>query len=239
MDNGVYIAVARQAAMFRNMDITAGNIANSNTTGYQSEHLLFGEHLVNNGNQDPISFASDVASYRNTGVGELRSTGNQLDVAINSEGYFTVDTPNGNRYTRAGNFHLSDQGTLITPEGFNVLNSNGQSIDFPAGVSEVVIDRTGNITADGQQLGAIGIVTFSNENLMERQGARLYSSEIEPTPATNIEITQGALEQSNVQPIRELTHMLTVSGSTAGTSRYIEVVYDLQRRFTTTWTQQQ
>ena len=238
MDNGVYIAVARQAAMFRNMDITAGNIANSNTTGYQSEHLLFGEHLVNSGTNEQVSFASDIASYRNTNVGELRVTGNPLDVGLSSEGYFVIETPGGNRYTRAGNFHLSDQGALVTPEGYNVLNTTGQPIAFQGGTNDVTIDRNGTITSNGQALGTIAVVTFGNDQLMERQGARMYSSDIEPTPATGVEITQGSLEQSNVQPIRELTHMIGVSGSTAGTSRYIEVVYDLQRRFTTTWTEQ-
>ena len=93
MDNGVYIAVARQAAMFRNMDITAGNIANSNTTGYQSEHLLFGEHLVNSGTNEQVSFANDIASYRNTNVGELRVTGNPLDVGLSSEGCLLYTSP--------------------------------------------------------------------------------------------------------------------------------------------------
>src|SRR5687768_3602243 len=103
MDNSIYIALSRQLAEFRDMDITANNIANANTVGYDSEHILFSTYLtrdINKGDRNPMAFAHDVSSYVNTEMGSLQTTGNDLDLAIQGDGYFIVETPLGIRYTK-------------------------------------------------------------------------------------------------------------------------------------------
>lgn len=238
MDNGIYIAVARQMALFRDMDVTASNIANLDTSGYQSEHMMFEKYLVNDLAGSNMNFANDSATYRDTTQGSLRVTDNTLDLAIKGDGYFAVSTPLGQRYTRAGNFRLNDAGALVTHEGFQVLDTNGNPIVFESTTGEVIVGSGGEITVDGTALTTVGVMKFDNPALMERHGAQLYSSEATPTLSTNSEVVQGALETSNVNGIEQLTHMMKVKRGTSSTAKYIEVMYDLQRRTTNAWTQQ-
>lgn len=238
MDNGIYIAAARQIALFRDMDVTAGNIANMSTAGYQSEHMMFKRYMVDDQVGTEMNFAHDTTTFRNTGQGALRVTDNTLDVAIKGDGYFVLQTPLGERYTRSGNFQINDTGTLVSIEGYPVLDQSNQPINLEDTIGELVIGGDGSITVGGDIVTSLGVVEFENQQLMERHGARLFSSEAEPIPSETSEVIQGALESSNVQAISQLTHMMSLSRATSSTAKYIEVMYDLQRRNTTTWTQQ-
>src|SRR5688572_14196019 len=105
MDNSIYIALSRQLALFRDMNMTANNIANANTTGYQAQKIVFSEYLkqdINNGERNDMSLTSDAKYWRNTAQGGMQVTGRPFDVAINGNGFFMVETPLGTRYTRAG-----------------------------------------------------------------------------------------------------------------------------------------
>jgi flagellar basal-body rod protein FlgF len=241
MDNGIYIMLSRQLALFRDMEITANNIANTNTTGYNSEHLLFNSYLTKDVNQrvvNPMSFAYDINSYRNTETGSMTSTGNPLDVAIQGDGYFMVETPLGTRYTRAGNFQIDASGILTTVEGYAVLDQSEQRITLPDDAREIEIGESGNVKVNGEEFGSIGVVRFENEQLLERLDGRLYKSEVTPQEAIGSRVLQGALESSNVKPVIEMTHMIDVSRSVGSTARFIEVVYELQRKAASAWAQQ-
>jgi len=243
MDNGIYIALSRQLALFRDMAVTTNNIANANTTGYQAEKIMFSDFLsqdINNGDRNKMAFASDARSYRYIQDGPKRSTGNPLDVAIEGEGFFMVETPLGTRYTRAGGFSLDAEGKLITPEGYAVLDSSGQTIEFPPETKDIVVGSAGNISVDGEDFASIGVAQFENPQLLTQTASGLYNSEIEPTIGNEetVKVAQGMLENSNVQPVIELTHMMEVSRSVASTAKYIETLYDLQRKTTNAWTQQ-
>ncbi len=243
MDNSIYITLSRQLALFRDMEATTNNIANANTTGYSSEHIMFKSYLskdINQGTPNKMSFAYDIASYRNTDNGSVRATENPLDVAINGNGYFVVQTPLGTRYTRSGNFQLLADGTLATPEGYTVMDNSNQSIVFPEDTNSVDIGEAGNIKVNGEDFGILNVVQFENEQLLERVGSTLYQTDATPIaadPAT-ARVAQGVLENSNVQPVMELTHMITISRAVANTAKFIEVVYDLQRKASNTWAQQ-
>ncbi len=243
MDNSVYITLSRQLALFRDMDITAGNIANANTTGYSAEHIKFESYLtkdVNLGNHNKMAFAYDIASYRNTQAGSKKVTNNPLDVAINGNGYFAVQTPLGVRYTRAGNFQLSSDGTLTNAEGYPVLDTSNQAIVFPENTNSVEIGDIGNIRVNGEDFGQLNVVQFENEQLLERVGHTLYTTDAAPLPADplQVKVAHGVLENSNVEPVLELTHMIKVSRAVGSTSKFIEVVYDLQRKASNAWAQQ-
>jgi flagellar basal-body rod protein FlgF len=243
MDNGIYIALSRQLALFRDMAATTNNLSNTNTTGFQAEKMLFSELLSNDnnrGDKNKMAFANDVSTYRSVKTGSLSATGGQLDVALKTPGYFMVETPLGNRYTRAGNFSLAGDGTLVTPEGYAVLDDSGQHIEFPPETNEVVIGSAGNIAVNGEDFGTIGVAIFENEQLLRQTSGGLFSSDVEPTigSAENITMAQGMLENSNVQPIIEMTHMIQVSRDVASTAKYIETLYDLQRKTSNTWSQQ-
>lgn len=238
MDNGIYITLSRQMALFRDMDTTAGNIANANTTGFQSSHLMFDTYLADAGNKDKMAYANDVSTYRDTQQGAMRATGNDLDVAIQGKGYFAVETPQGERYTRSGNFQIDGTGVLVTQDGLPVMDQNNQRIIIPENAKSIVIGSIGNITVNGEELTNIGVFNFENEQALRQTGSQLYSTEETPSAAIDAKVAQGMLENSNVQPVLELTHMIDVSRAVGGTAKYIEMMYDLQRKTGTAWTQQ-
>src|SRR5690606_32296984 len=134
-------------ALFRDMEVTAGNIANANTTAYNSEHILFTSFLekdVNQGEPNKMAFAYDISSYRNTQTGPIRTTGNPFDIAIQGPGYFMIDTPLGVRYTRNGSFQVNQEGALVTPEGYYVLDQSKQPVLLPEDTVSVDIGEAGN-----------------------------------------------------------------------------------------------
>ena len=242
MDNATYVTIGRQLALFRELDITSNNIANTNTTGYNSEHILFNTYLthdVNQGDRNPLQFATDVRSYRSMEEGALTVTGNDLDVAIKGDGYFTVETPAGIRYTRAGHFERYANGVLVTQEGYPVLDNTGRPITMGDTASGALIGSAGNIKVNGEEVGILGIVQFNNPQLLERLDNKLYKSEVPGTPAIDAVVSQGTLESSNVQPVIELTNMISTSRAVTDTAKFIEVMYDLQRKTSNTYAQQQ
>lgn len=238
MDNSVYIALSRQLALFRDMEVTATNVANANTTGYQAAHVLFNSYLVDDGKQKNMAFANDIATYRDISQGSFQSTGNSLDMAISGPGYFMVETPLGERYTRAGNFQIDGNGELVSTEGYPVLDSNRQRIAFTPEDGQVTVGEVGNISVNGEERATLAVVQFDNPQLLERVGDRLFTTDAEPTPSPTSRVLQGTLEGSNVQGVMELTHVIDVSRGVASTAKFIETMYDLERKHVSTWTQQ-
>lgn len=241
MDNGLYISLSRQLALSRDLEVTTNNVANINTTGYNATHAVFDSYLSKDVNQrveNPMSFATGVATYRDTRVGSLQSTGNQLDVAIKGSGYFAVETPLGTRYTRAGNFQIAGDGTLTNASGNPVLDPSNQRIIFPDNVQTVEIGSAGNVKVNGEDFGAIGVHQFDNEQLLESLGNGLYKADATPRAAVNTVVAQGVLESSNVQPVIELTRMIGINRSFGQVTSYIASIYELQRKAANTWAQQ-
>lgn len=240
MDNNVYITLSRQLALFRDMEQTANNIANVNTTGYQASHIMFSSYMVNDGLKNEMAFAHDVSNFRDTSKGTFQTTDNPLDLAIAGDGYFVVDTPLGERYTRAGNFQIDAEGVLISAEGYPVLDQNRQPITFTQEDKEIMIGAGGNINVDGEERGVLAMVSFENEQMLERVGDRLFSvpEDVIAQPSVDSRMLQGTLEGSNVQAVKEMTHIIKISRAVGNTSKFIEVMYDLQRKNTSAWTRQ-
>lgn len=237
MDNGIYIALSRQNALFRDMEVTANNLANATTSGYNAEKLLFENYLVKD-NRRRDAYANDVTSYRDTSSGSIKTTGNPFDLAINGPGYFLVETPFGTRYTKNGNFQIDRDGTLVTAQGFAVLSNDQSRITIPTNATRVVINGVGNIDVDGNSVGQVGLVEFNNEQRMERLGNSLFSTTETATPATRARIGQGAIESSNVSSISELIRVQEISRSVGSTAKFIETMYDLQRKVSSVYTKQ-
>lgn len=238
MDNTIYITLSKELGMFRQMDVHANNLANVDTTGFNREAMIFNSYLFDDGNRNKMAFAHDVATVRDTSPGSIKQTGNPLDVAIQGKGYFQIETPLGTRYTRAGNFQIDGEGTLVTADGSPVLDGTGQRIVFEPNDRDVEINSTGAITVKGDERGQIGIVQFDNEQLLDRVTDTYYKSDADPLPAENAQVLQGVLEGSNVQAVTELTSMLKLARSVSSTAKFIETAYDLQRRASTTLTKQ-
>lgn len=130
MDNSIYITLSRQVGMFNDMEMTANNLANVNTPGYQANKLMFSDYLVKDEDRK-TAYANDPVNYRDTTGGAIKTTGNSFDVAIDGDAYFQVQSPLGIRYTRAGNFQLNAEGMLVTTEGYAVLGNDGGPINIP------------------------------------------------------------------------------------------------------------
>lgn len=242
MDNGIYVTLSRQMALFRDLDITSNNIANANTTSYKSEHILFNSYLtkdINQGVKNPLAFADNISSYRNTNAGSLEVTGNDLDLAIKNEGYFVLDTPAGLRYTRSGKFLLDSTGQLVNIDGYPVLDAAGKNIVFPDNAARITVGSAGNIKVNGEDFANINVVQFDNPQLLRRLDNKLFTSEVPGQPAIEPVVVQGSLETSNVSAVSELTNMVSISRAVSDTGKFVEVMYDLQRKTSNTWAQQQ
>ena len=238
MDNGIYIALSRQTALFRNMEITSNNIANVNTPGFNAQRLVFSSFMVQNG-QNKDAYANDPSTYRDTSTGSVNMTGNTFDLAINGPGYFQVQTNMGRRYTKAGNFSLDASGTLINASGYPVLGADGGQIIIPPNVKNVSINGVGQVTGDGEQLAEIGMVEFKDQQRMTRQGNTLYDSKETPQPAENSRMVQGGIESSNISPVSEMVKVMEISRTVDKTAKFVETMYDLERKTASTYTHNQ
>ena len=176
MESPWLIAISRQAALQRDMDAVANNIANANTPGYKAERMLFSEYLVRPQRNAPLSFVQDRGMMRDLREGPLTKTGNTLDLALTGDGYFTVDTPNGPRYTRSGRFQLDADRRIVDERGEPVLGDAGQPISIPIDRNVITIAPDGTVSAntdgtvatDTAIVGKIGVVTFANPRSMKR-----------------------------------------------------------------------
>jgi len=238
MDNSIYITLSRQTALFRDMEVTANNIANVNTAGYNAEKLMFSDYLVKD-NKRMDAYANDPLSWRDTAQGSMKTTSNNFDLAISGNGYFQIQTPLGVRYTRAGNFQINAEGTLVNVEGNAVLGADGGEIAIPDNAKSVIINGAGQVTVDGEDVGQVGVMEFADEQGMKRLGNSLYSSEETPLPSETARVVQGALETSNVSPVSEMVRVMNLGRATSSTAKFIEVMYDLQRKTASTYAKQQ
>lgn len=237
MDNSIYVALSRQMTLFRDLAMTSNNIANADTTGYQAEKIMFTDYLTDDGNFHKVAFAQDISSYLDTTPGRAKLTSNPLDMMVKGDGFFTVETPFGNRYTRNGSFQLDGQGFLITPEGYPVLDEGGQRIQLEPEDRDIRVLSNGGLVINGELRANLGIVEFQNRQELVRLNSTLYEGE-NPQPAQNTEVLHGVLEGSNVQAVTELVRLTELSRSTTNSAKFIEVMYDLQRKTSNTWTEQ-
>lgn len=210
MENSTYTTLTRQSGLRHEMQIVANNIANVATTGFRQEGLVFSEYVQALRGDTSLSMAS--AQVRNTSTmqGALTQTAGTFDLAIEGDGYFLVETPRGERLTRAGNFSPDAQGDLVTPDGYRVLDAGGAPVFVPTDVTDLGIAADGTISSGGQPLGQIGLFMPPDTLDLLREDGVLFRTEAELQPAENARILQGYLEGSNVNAISQITRMIEV-----------------------------
>ncbi len=209
MENSLTIALSRQSVLGRQMDVIATNLANLETAGFKAETMIFSEQLELTSQGEFLSLVHDVGFVRDLSEGPMVGTQSPLDLAIHGQGYFVVDTPNGERYTRHGVFQLDSAGQIVTTEGNPVLNSGGAPITVPLEASSITITRDGTISADAQEIGKIKLVSFENPQALSKAGSGLYEAVNQiPTTDPDSEILQGMVESSNVKGVVEMTRMI-------------------------------
>jgi len=211
MDNASYVALTRQSGLLNEMQTLANNIANASTTGFRSESVMFAEHVEALGPDAPsLSMAN--ANVRNTVMtqGALAQTGGTFDLAIEGDGFFLIETPGGSRLTRAGAFGPNQNGDLVTPDGYAVLDPGGAPVFVPQGLGAIGIGPDGTISAGGQPIGQIGLVLPTDPAQMVRDSGVMFDAQGGFEAAPDGRMLQGFLEESNVNPILEIGRMIEV-----------------------------
>ena len=211
MGNSIYIGLSRQMALRSVMDTTANNVANMNTSGFRKEEPVFLEELSKVGGGETASFVKNGGTYKPDIAGSVRSTGSPMNAAISGSGFFGVQSPNGGTaYTRAGDFRISSQGELITAGGANVSSKGGGAITIPSGSSSLNIDENGRISNQDGEIAQLQVVELSNPQTLAPIGGGLYVGGGTSAEAKNSKVMGGMIENSNVEPISEMTGMIDV-----------------------------
>jgi flagellar basal-body rod protein FlgF len=244
MQNMLLVGLSRQVTLRRELDVVANNIANINTTGFKANGAVFEEFIgkiARQGNLSrrdaQVSFVRDRSTWTDMTQGNLERTGNPLDVAIKGNGFLTVQTPNGERFTRNGAFQVNSAGQLVTSEGYQVMGENGP-ITMQPNDRDVRISADGTISVreganvDVESLrGKLRMTSFDNPGLLRKDGSSTFSAPngVNALPDTTSEFIQGSIEKSNVNSVMEMTRMIEVTRTYTQVASMLQQQSDLQR----------
>lgn len=224
MIKGLYTAASGMMLQMKRQDVIANNIANVNTTGFKKDTVLcksFPDMLISRLGDSGTDRRSDISAEvgrLGTGavladistdysVGNMQSSGNNTDFAISGEGYFVLDTPEGERFSRNGLFSINSEGILVNKQGYPVLDTDGESIYLD---NDFTVDKDGNIAINNEFICRIKIVDFADKKLLQKEGDFLNSMGQSYNIAAEPGIMQGYKELSNVNAITEMVEMINV-----------------------------
>lgn len=228
MDNTTNIALSRLTAQSRAMDVIAGNIANLSTPGYRAERMVFSDWLSpQTGTSAPkgdrsLVYTQDRATYRDRAEGTLTQTGNPLDLALSGNGYFTVQTQAGTRLTRSGHFTLQGDGSITDAGGNALLDTAGVPLKIGAADTNLTVTADGTLSSQNGPIGKIAVVAPTDPNRMTPEGSRLFRADVPTAPVTAPKMIQGAVEDSNVQAVPELTRMISTQRDFQFVTQFVE-----------------
>jgi flagellar basal-body rod protein FlgF len=234
MDSTMLLGLQSQRIAQRRMDIAANNLANVNTTGFKADALVVeevtpSETFAQEGPRS-IRYARDIALARDLRQGPIAITGNPLDLAIEGDSYFSVQGPDGPLYTRDGAFTLDAAGQLVTRDGRPVLSQAGAPIVIDPRGETPSIGRDGTIRIAGVEAARIGTASFARPGALEKIGDNLWDAVGQPALEGEGQIIQGALEESNVIAIVELTNLIQISRAYESAARMVRSADDLRQR---------
>lgn len=210
MDNSGYTTLARQSGLMREMRVVANNIANSATTGFRQEGVIFSEYVKAIDGGSSLSMGQGNVRQTSFEQGTLTQTNGTFDFAIEGDGYFLVATPLGERLTRAGAFSPNAEGDLVTPEGYRVLDPGGAPVFIPPVSGDIAVAGDGTISSAGEPVGQMGLVTPLDPQSLVREDGVMFRADAGFEPAEQARILQRFIENSNVNPILQLTRMIEV-----------------------------
>jgi flagellar basal-body rod protein FlgF len=236
METPTYIALSRQMVLRSQMEVVANNIANANTQGFKAEMMLMSEVELPAEKGTKLAYVQDFATARDFSPGTLRPTGNDLDLAIQGDGFFAVQTPEGVRYTRVGRFQLDGNGILVTSHGYPIL-AGGSAVTIDPDDGPVNVAEDGTISTDlarngqlMQVVGTLDVVDFPNRAALTPAPDNLFDAGAQaPTEATG-KVAQRMLEDSNVNTIKQMTDMIEVTRNYQTVQRFLDSENDRQRR---------
>jgi flagellar basal-body rod protein FlgF len=243
MENALLVGLSRQMTLERQLDVVANNIANVNTSGYKADRSLFEEVLNSGAHEDNfvgrdrrVSFVQDRATFRDFTQGSYEQTKNPLDIAINGDGFFAVQAPGGERYTRDGNLQINNQGQLVTASGFPVLGTSGPIV-FQSTDHDVNVSPDGTVTVlEGASRtdsirGKLRVVNFADPQSLQKQGGNLFAAgnAAAAQADTKSTVQQGFVEKSNVNAVAEMGRMMEVMRTYTHIATLMQQQNDLQK----------
>ena len=214
MDNISLAAAGGMRARMESLEMLANNLANTETGGYKGDREFYSLYAGVDATADP--FTGDLAQlpvieshWTDFAQGDLRQTSNPLDVAVEGEGLFAIDTPRGVRYTRNGNFRVSQAGVLTTPDGGAVRNKGGGKITVgPNGLLEILPD--GTVRQGGQALGQLELVTLDKATINKEAGNYFVAAKDAVARPAKGSVLQGKLESSNVNAPEAAVRLIAI-----------------------------
>jgi flagellar basal-body rod protein FlgF len=248
---GIYTLTSWGNTLQTKMDTIANNLANVSTVGYKQDQPAFQElfattmGVAQESDEETFAHHEHLAPYTGVGAfyvsvadmgknlssGPLQSTENTFDFAITSQdGFFSIDTPQGERYTRAGNFHLNQDGLLVTSEGYAV---NGKEGPLTIKGADVRLGDDGSILVDGTRAGGLKLVKFPFPHRLQKLGGAMFvPNDAENTPriVEDVQLAQGMLEHSNVDSVREMVQMIAANRAYTTMQKALTASDDMNRQ---------
>lgn len=242
MLRGLYIGATGMNVQAKRMEVISNDLANASTTGYKKNTTIvssFREELYtrlndtqnNVPNNRPIGTMTLGAKvnevFTDYAQGSLIKTGNMVDVAIQGDGFFVVQTPAGERYTRDGSFVINSQGALVTKEGYEVMGQDGAinfGEEYMQSGGEITIKEDGQVFRGLELIDTLNLVSFEDNNQLVKLDDNLYEGQGARLPFTGT-LMQGYLESSNVNPVTAMVDMITVSRAYEASQKVIQT-YD-------------
>ena len=233
MHEGIYIAASGGLKQQKQLDVIANNLANVNSSAFKADRLVFQEMippfkegtsfenarsiLMPPGeSNENVAYVGVAELFTDHSSGPLVQTGNSLDLALEGEGYFKIETPDGMRYTRNGQFRLNAGGQLVTHEGNKVLGLNDRAIEIDPRLGNVSIDPTGTVSVgkglENVPVGKLQLIDLPNKDALSKDGnglVRISNPDVFEEVAKDVSVRQGFLENSNVNTMDEMSRMIT------------------------------
>jgi len=228
MNSGFYAAFAGFTAKMQALDVLANNLANAGTSGFKGQHEFYKAVTASLGVTPLSTLNRAINDYGVLGgaavdlsQGNIEQTGNSLDLAIQGRGFFAIQTPAGVRYTRNGSFQLDPQGRLVDCAGDPVLGDQGP-LQVPPG--QVSVGPDGTVSVAGALVGKLRLVEFAAPSQLTPEGATRFNAPAGAArPSTGSVVDQGALEQSNVNPVESSVSLILIQRQAESLERALSV----------------
>lgn len=229
MPGSIYVALSSQIALERRLTTLADNVANANTTGFRATEVKFTEVLSDAGAEN-VSFVNQGQEFLSTANGGLRTTGSELDFAIRGDAWFMIEAPTGQMLTRDGRFTITEAGELVNINGYPVLDPGGAPIQLDPAGGPPKAGRDGGLTQDNVRRGAIGLYSADLSKGFQRQASLGIVPAVPPEPLVDVAdvgLLQGYVEDSNVNPMAEMSRLIMLSRSFENASAMIRSTDDV------------
>lgn len=236
MSRGIYVALSGAVAQQTALDTTAANLANASSDGYVKTRVVFREVLAKAAKNGAGHYSGVAESALDSAPGNVRTTGRALDLSLPKDGFLAVGTDRGERYTRAAGLVVKPTGALETAHGGVCLDEKGKPIKVSANGGDVTVTAAGEVMQGGVTVARLKLVSFTQPERLTHEGGTLLAA----TPASGaatikpMEVTSGALEESNADVTASMTEIVSASRSFEAYEKAIDAFREIDRRLVTT-----